>query len=546
MLTSLVKRVRGIENAADLTSRPVVIAFSLLFGVVIALSIAWRLYLVQMGPVGAVTYGFLDDGFFYTEIAKNIATGVGSTFDGIHPTNGYHPLWMALLVSLSALVPDYEGSFFTAQLSMAMMFNILSIYVLWRTTGLFTENVPVRMVATALYAIHPRIVYATINGMETSLLLFTFSVFSYWIATWFFSEERSTRLYTAIAIASSLVILTRTDFFIITSIVIFGCIVLRTREWRPLLVVWGSTCVLIALYALYNALVFGSAVPVNAAATTIETHMLLHVPLIPTTVVEAFWILKHGAFFLLSDLIDRQLVIAIPTGALLFGGLGVGLLLSTEARARYTRHFTYLMLLIGSSGVLLFINSFIRYWNSDYYFVFWNLIIAIMFTIVLAEVARRMQFAGFVAAVTLIIIGGASYYINYQKVYAADFAYTNGMYATVEPARWVDEHIPRDEKIGSFRRAGALSFFDTSHVIVNLDGKVNNDILPYKQRQEIIDYMVEYDIEYLVEHDGKIDELLRELGKNSGYRATYETIWETNPLPDVPPIFVYKMHYERI
>lgn len=29
--------------------------------------------------------------------AVNLATGMGSTFDGINETNGYHPLWFGLL-----------------------------------------------------------------------------------------------------------------------------------------------------------------------------------------------------------------------------------------------------------------------------------------------------------------------------------------------------------------------------------------------------------------------------------------------------------------
>lgn len=41
-----------------------------------------------------VRYLFTDDAFYYAQIARNIALGLGSTFDGIHETNGYHPLWM--------------------------------------------------------------------------------------------------------------------------------------------------------------------------------------------------------------------------------------------------------------------------------------------------------------------------------------------------------------------------------------------------------------------------------------------------------------------
>ena len=40
----------------------------------------------------------VDDGYFYPQIARAIAHGQGSTFNGIMPTNGYHPLWMLVCV----------------------------------------------------------------------------------------------------------------------------------------------------------------------------------------------------------------------------------------------------------------------------------------------------------------------------------------------------------------------------------------------------------------------------------------------------------------
>ena len=42
-----------------------------------------------------------DDFFYYLIVAQNFASGHGSTFNGIVPTNGYHPLWMLVLAGLS-------------------------------------------------------------------------------------------------------------------------------------------------------------------------------------------------------------------------------------------------------------------------------------------------------------------------------------------------------------------------------------------------------------------------------------------------------------
>ena len=44
-----------------------------------------------------------DDAYYYFKVAQNITEGLGSTFDGINLTNGYHPLWMLVCIPVFAL-----------------------------------------------------------------------------------------------------------------------------------------------------------------------------------------------------------------------------------------------------------------------------------------------------------------------------------------------------------------------------------------------------------------------------------------------------------
>ena len=44
-----------------------------------------------------------DDAYYYFKVAQNISEGNGSTFDGINPSNGYHPLWMLICIPIFAL-----------------------------------------------------------------------------------------------------------------------------------------------------------------------------------------------------------------------------------------------------------------------------------------------------------------------------------------------------------------------------------------------------------------------------------------------------------
>jgi hypothetical protein len=48
----------------------------------------------------------VDDTYYYFKTALNVGRGVGSSFDGINPTDGYHPLWLAMLALLFKPLPD--------------------------------------------------------------------------------------------------------------------------------------------------------------------------------------------------------------------------------------------------------------------------------------------------------------------------------------------------------------------------------------------------------------------------------------------------------
>lgn len=73
-----------------------------------------------------------DDVFFYLEIADRIVRGEGSTFSGLMPTNGYHPLWMGLNVGLRALVGEDPATRVSALFVATALGNLAAIALSWR------------------------------------------------------------------------------------------------------------------------------------------------------------------------------------------------------------------------------------------------------------------------------------------------------------------------------------------------------------------------------------------------------------------------------
>lgn len=75
----------------------------LLFALLIG---AATLLVVSASPSRLMNWYNNDDGFFYFKVAQNIVAGKGVTFDGINPTNGFHPLWMLICIPVFLIKND--------------------------------------------------------------------------------------------------------------------------------------------------------------------------------------------------------------------------------------------------------------------------------------------------------------------------------------------------------------------------------------------------------------------------------------------------------
>jgi hypothetical protein len=78
---------------------------------------------------------FADDTYFYLQVAWNFARGMGSTFNTIMPTNGYHPLWMLLCAAVYKLVPSKTGGVH----GIAVLISVLDGLMLWTVRRLLKE-----------------------------------------------------------------------------------------------------------------------------------------------------------------------------------------------------------------------------------------------------------------------------------------------------------------------------------------------------------------------------------------------------------------------
>jgi len=62
-----------------------------------------HIYVSLARPGVLLNWYLTDDAFYYFKTAQNITEGHGITFDGLSPTNGFHPLWMLICIPVFAL-----------------------------------------------------------------------------------------------------------------------------------------------------------------------------------------------------------------------------------------------------------------------------------------------------------------------------------------------------------------------------------------------------------------------------------------------------------
>ena len=118
-----------------------------------------------------------DDAYYYYKVAQNISEGRGSTFDGIHPTNGYHPLWMLICIPIFAL----------ARFDIILPLRLLAIVTggLQVATAILLYRLikhavsePAAMVAACFWSFNTYVlVFLYKTGVESGLAIFLLLIF---------------------------------------------------------------------------------------------------------------------------------------------------------------------------------------------------------------------------------------------------------------------------------------------------------------------------------------------------------------------------------
>jgi hypothetical protein len=210
-----------------------------------------------------ITY---DDGFYYLQIAREVARGAGSTFDGVNSTNGYHPLWLLCLVPIYWVTSASDVALLLAVVLQAVL-TAIGVGMTYRIARFDLGRFGA--IAGAMLWVHAQLPYRTaLSGMEYSLHAVTVLSVIYVCRSRFAQALPPTRAYVMLGVVLSLAFLARLD-----GLLLFGCIgpamVLREREARGaaairrLLALSVPVVGVVLLYVGVNMWLFGDPLPVS-------------------------------------------------------------------------------------------------------------------------------------------------------------------------------------------------------------------------------------------------------------------------------------------
>lgn len=419
-----------------------------------------------------------DDAFYYLKIASHIAAGHGSVFSPGEPTNGYHPLWMGFLVILRLVVGDDPYTFVLATLVLAACTHLIAVFCLWGALEALGFDAGHRALGVACFALAPWSLHLSLSGLETPLFFATLFCFYRYFATACAADVFDRRLQLQLGVTAALVMLARTDSVLITLPLFVWLLIVRGRAaLRPLLHAGGVSTLLLAPWLAWNILRFGTPIQSSGVAMSYIGHWNappLADPAYVRRALAGMWVMvyrffaeplsPHDTYWLQKP----HLVWLVQIGLLLAAGLFVYAL---WRRDRKRIPWPVLVPTLVLLAFYFFVRLYAQVWHMS--------TIVLLGVVFLLHLLRPLRIP--IVAIGLVAAGLAT-----LTILTSDAGYFTPQLGLIARAEALNDE-PTTLRIGS-TDCGYLGFF-SRHVVVNLDGVVNNRALHYVEQGRLQTYI---------------------------------------------------------
>ena len=235
------------------------------------------LVFVSLGDINHMVKLFPDDAFYYLQTAYNTANHRFISFDGLNPTNGFHPLQF-LIATAIAFVAEKEYL-----LKLSIIENAVAvIFSSWVLTRCFFEKYPQRVQNIALVFLSFPIWYLYIwldAGMEVGPVLFCTVLF---YCAWTKSSDddfRTISLNCKMAFFAAILVLARLDLII--TLIPFALIYLyflfkQKVSLAEFALPTTIVCLILLPYLFWNIFHYGHLVPVSGVVKSGFEHNIMN------------------------------------------------------------------------------------------------------------------------------------------------------------------------------------------------------------------------------------------------------------------------------
>ena len=433
-----------------------------------------------------------DDSFYYFQIARNLAEGKFSTFDGgITRTNGYHPLW------LFSITPFYW--IFDKE---AALFAIKAFEIVLVAGGVALVTAAARLARMPWYLMFAALPMLYLNrdligGLEAAAALFMLGLFI--LTACLFAQNPAQWKWPLAAVALALPWVRLEYIAISLATTAALCLVEWSRQDRspdaPLgvrdrsvlsvkaVVPFLAAGAGILMYFAYNGIVFGGVTPVSGAAKRIASQRIWEQE-------GGYSIVQNFRDFSQSFAFDDELAIALEICAY------VVLVWWFAHRSRSREDWLFLVFLTGAFGVAAghlakFAQSVLlvhpSMGNYGWYFVPAMLMEALIIPVrcyvsiylIRRFIGSRSHRAANIVSLGVVVIGANSLLATmdftrpFRLVDRASESSTREWEITSHIGSSVmDRLLPEDSVVGSWN-SGIIGYF-SRFPVVNLDGLVNS------------------------------------------------------------------------
>ncbi|KJB97794.1 hypothetical protein N826_02180 [Skermanella aerolata KACC 11604] len=430
-----------------------------------------------------------DDAFYYIVIAKNIAETSLSTFDGAMLTNGYHPLWTAIL---AAWIYFFGDAIIPIKFLEALILSI-SLYYLIRLIQ--PANILSQAIAFGFF-------YYAVNatsymGMETTILFLAYTALIVVLSSYthFIADNRG--LVAGAAAVLCIAAQIEAAVFVIPVLIL----TLPSNKDR----IYGLAMIGAAGigYAVANQVVFGTPAPISGE---IKSFGGFHVNelFIEQLRSEGFKGILTGNYatvvvfyisslaFLLSSFVNKQtklIIVGLELGLLVFI---VKLAFFSSWRVWEWYRFPIYLIVVPA---LIAGQDLLRQRNSQ-----WR-----------SGTPERSKFHGLNLALLGIAVMMGVIWPAYRTARALAYNQKMNFYDVNEEVAYQYRSVFGSSLVAMGDRAGSFAYYNGGHVL-QLEGLVNDKAYSEMLRtaSDATEYLCRHDVKFVVDYD-------RDLGDYGGH-----------------------------